>query len=194
MTNAKTNLPSPDDLELLHMRVALIPYYVQGVHAGLKALDLSGKYHALERIEIRVDGVDEPVHSTVLIAYTQTASSMAAIYSRLLLEFLGLRVSGAPSQLQAISKRTRRGDIGIENFRSSDGSPLEKLLPSIVDDFPDPKEVGRAWITTCDFAGQRLAHITDDFKLNGSDVTPMLVRTFETIPQVVNQAFSNKFD
>ena len=175
MTNAKTNLPSPDDLKLLHMRVALIPYYVQGVHAGLKALDLSGKYHALERIEIRVDGVEEPVHSTVLTAYTQTASSMAAIYSRLLLEFLGLKVSGTPSQLQSIAKRTRRGDIGIENFRSADGSSLAKLLPSVVDDFPDPDEVERAWITTCDFAGQRLAHITDDFKLNSIDVTPMLV-------------------
>ncbi|WP_186141978.1 hypothetical protein [Burkholderia gladioli] len=72
-------------------------------------------------------------------------------------------------------KRTRRGDIGIENFRGSDGSSLEKVLPSIVDDFPDPQDVEQAWITTCDFAGQRLAHITDDFKLNGGDVTPMLV-------------------
>ncbi|MFL9885224.1 hypothetical protein PQR66_19430 [Paraburkholderia agricolaris] len=194
MTNARTNVPPPDDLKLMHMRVALIPYYVQSVHAGLKALDISKRYHALERIEIRVDGVDDPVHSTALIAYTQTASSMAAIYSRLLLEFLGLKAGGSPSQLHPIVKRTRRGDIGVENFRGSDGSPLEKVLPSIVDDFPDPQEVERAWITTCDFAGQRLAHITDGFKLNGSDVTPMLVRTFETIPQVVDQAFSNKFD
>ncbi|KVM64125.1 hypothetical protein WJ59_20420 [Burkholderia gladioli] len=67
-------------------------------------------------------------------------------------------------------------------------------MPSIVDDFPDPQDVEQAWITTCDFAGQRLAHITDDFKLNGGDVTPMLVRTFETLPQVVDQAFFNKFD
>ncbi|MFT4063373.1 hypothetical protein [Paraburkholderia sp.] len=119
---------------------------------------------------------------------------MAAIYSRLLVEFLCLRAGGMPSQLQAIAKRTRRGDIGIENFLGSDGSPLEKVLPSIIDDFPDPQQVERAWIMTCEFAGQRVAHITDDFKLNGGDVTPMLVRTFETVPRVLDHAFSNKFD
>lgn len=189
-----TTTLSPAEIKLLGLRVGVIPHYVRGVHAGLKALDLSSKYHPLDGIEIRVDGAEEPVHSTVLIAYAQTTSSMAAIYSRLLLEFLGLKVGGSPSQLQPIVKRTRRGDIGIENFRGSDGSPLEKVLPSIVDDFPDPQEVKRAWIMTCDFAGQRLAHITDDFKLNGGDVTPMLVRTFETVPEVVDHAFSNKFD
>jgi hypothetical protein len=181
-----TNSLSPADLKLLDLRVGAIPHYVQGVRAGLKALELSSRYHPLDRIEIQVDGVDEPVHSTLLIAYAQTTSSMAAIYSRLLLEFLGLKVSGIPSQLKSIAERKMAGDIGIECFRRAEGLPLEKVLPSVVNDFPDPQEVTRAWITTCDFAGQRLAHITNDFKLSGADVTQMLVRTFETVPQLVD--------
>lgn len=194
MTSENTNTASPEDLKMLNLRVNLIPFYVQGVHAGLKALDLGGKYHALDGVEIRVDGVEEPVHSTILAAYTQASSSMAAIYSRLLLEFMGLKVGGAPSQLRPIEKRTRRGDFGIEKFRGPDDTLLEKISPFVVEDFPDPTEVRDAWITTCDFAGQRLTHVTDDFKLNGLDVTLMLVRTFETIPQVVDRAFFNKFE
>jgi hypothetical protein len=64
------------------------------------------------------------------------------------------------SKLQAVGKR-RHGDIGIEHCQRQDGTPLAKVLPTIVQEFPDAKEVEHAWITVCDFAGQRLAHATD---------------------------------
>ncbi|MEX3639667.1 hypothetical protein AB3X89_29830 [Paraburkholderia sp. BR14320] len=120
----------------MNLRLSRIPYYVQGVRAGLAALSLAERHRPMDGIEIRVDGVSEPVCSTFLVVYTETTSSMAAIYSRLLLEFLGLKVGGNPSQLQEINKRTRRGDIGIEDYRRADGTPLAKVLPSVVDHFP----------------------------------------------------------
>jgi hypothetical protein len=176
------------------MRAHIIPYYVRGVQAGLTALSLAKRHHPLDGVEIMVDGVADPVDRTVIAAYTQTISSMAAIYSRLLLEFLGLKVAGTPSRLVSIIDRTHQGDIGIEKFQKTDGSPLAKVSPDVFYSFDDPQEVERAWITTCDFAGQRLAHMTNDFRLNGSDVTPMLARTFETIPKVMTRVFFDQFD
>lgn len=176
-----------------HMRHTIIPYYVQGVFAGSSALGLSDKFDPLARTEIVVEGERDPVYKTVLTVYVQTVSSMAAIYSRLLLEFLGLRSGGIPSALQSVGKR-RNGDIGIEHYQRKDGRSLAKVLPSIVQEFPDAQEVERAWIVVCDFAGQRLAHATDDLRLGNIDVTPMLRQAFETIPQVVSHAFYNALD
>lgn len=170
------------------MRHTIIPYYVQGVFAGSSALTLSERFNPLAMTEIVVEGERDPVYKTVLTMYVQTVSSMASIYSRLLLEFLGLRSGGMPSTLQPVERR-RNGDIGIEHYQHQNGTPLAKVLPSIVKEFPDAHEVERAWITVCDFAGQRLAHATDDLKLGNIDVTPMLRRAFETIPQVVDHAF-----
>lgn len=175
------------------MRHTIIPYYVQGVFAGSSALALSDKFDPLAQTEIVVEGESDPVYKTVLTVYVQTVSSMAAIYSRLLLEFLGLRSGGIPSTLQSVGKR-RNGDIGVEQYQRQDGTPLTIVLPSVVQEFPDSQEVERAWITVCDFAGQRLAHATDDLKLANIDVTPMLRRAFETIPQVVDRAFHNALD
>lgn len=52
----------------------------------------------------------------------------------------------------------------------------------------------QALITVSDLAGQRLAHATNDLKLNGADVTPMMMLTFETVPQLVKDAFFAQFD
>jgi hypothetical protein len=106
----------------------------------------------------------------------------------LLLEFLGLRSGGNPSRLRQIVQR-KDGDIGVEHCRKRDGTPLAMIGPSIVHEFANPSEVERAWIVTCDFAGQRLAHLTDDYKLENADVTPMLRRAFETIPDLVRRFF-----
>ncbi|RDU97860.1 hypothetical protein [Trinickia dinghuensis] len=179
---------APDADRLNHLRYAVIPYYVQGVRAGISALDLSAKHDPLTPLELHLDGVEAPVYSTILTAHTQTASSIAALYSRLLLEFLGLKSTGKPSALVTIQGR-KNGDIGIEHYVRDDDSALSKLDPSCVDYFADSSNVERAWIVTCDFAGQRLAHVTDDYKLDGLDVTPMLRRTFETIPELVSHAF-----
>jgi hypothetical protein len=173
---------------LNHLRYAVIPYYVQNVRAGLSALNLSGKHDPLTPLELHLDGVEAPVYSTILTVHTQTASSIAALYSRLLLEFLGLKSTGKPSTLATIQGR-KNGDVGIEHYVRDDGSALSKLDPSCVHHFTNSSDVERAWVVTCDFAGQRLAHVTDDYKLDGLDATPMLRRTFETIPHLVSRTF-----
>lgn len=102
----------------------------------------------------------------------------------------------APPRISAdsaiLSLLGRDGDIGVEHYQQRDGTPLTMVCPSIVENFDDPAMVERAWIAVCDFAGQRLAHLTDDNKLNNSDVTPMLRRAFETIPELVSRTFFDR--
>jgi hypothetical protein len=178
----------PDSVRVQFAPLVQIPYYVQFLEAGLRALDLAAKYQPLSLIEIVVEGETKAADNGVLTVYAQTASSMAAVYSRLLLEFLGLRSGGNPSRLLPVVQR-KDGDIGVEHYQKRDGTPLKMIAPSIVHEFPDAAEVERAWIVTCDFAGQRLAHLTDDYKLGHTDVTPMLRRAFETIPVLLSRSF-----
>lgn len=181
----------PNPLRVAFAHHTIISYHVQGVLAGLTALDLAEKYDPLSRFEIIVEGESTAAHAGVLTVHVQTVTSMAAVYSRLLLEFLGLRSAGNPSRLVNFTSR-KDGDIGVEHYQQRDGTPLTMVCPSIVENFDDPAMVERAWIAVCDFAGQRLAHLTDDNKLNNSDVTPMLRRAFETIPELVSRTFFDR--
>ncbi|WP_152680401.1 hypothetical protein [Chromobacterium subtsugae] len=172
---------------LLHMRHTIIPFHIRGVVAGLWALNLGAEHSLFTPVEIHIEGVQEIQHETVL-SYAQPIWCMGAIHSRFLLEFVGLKSKGSPSRLETIGVR-KQGDIGIECYQCANGTFLRMLEPSIVDCGPDPEVVRRAWVGTCDFAGQRLAHATDDYKLQNSDVTAMLRRTFETIPNLISHCF-----
>ncbi|MGS1023889.1 hypothetical protein [Burkholderia glumae] len=185
-----TTMPNqqPSAGSLAEIRRTLIPFYQQALYAGLRALELDQKFDVLERIDIRVEGIAEPVHSTIMGAFTQSTSSIAAVYSRLLLEFLGLKTGGSSSALVSTGKR-RPADIGVEMFCDRHGVAVPKIDPSIVAIFANSNNVAKAWIATCDFAGQRLAHITTDWRLNGADVRPMLALTFETLPIVLQKYF-----
>lgn len=176
---------------LFHVCHNTLPFHVQVVQGGLLSLSLEEKYSWGDHLEIRVRGEDIPAQTGILITYTQTATCMAAVSARLLLEFLGLKRAGTPSAPWQQPVRRRPDDIGIENYRQPglDGQPFSTVSPSVVSEFPNPGEVERAWITVCDFAGQRLAHLTDDTKLDGADVTPMLRVAFETIPKLVDHKF-----
>ncbi|MBL3963096.1 hypothetical protein H3O04_11355 [Burkholderia sp. KCJ3K979] len=183
------------EIRLLHMRHTIIPYHIRGVVAGLSALDLGAKYDPFTPVEIRIEGTEPEVQRETLLSYAQPIWCMGAIHSRFLLEFMGLKSKGSPSRLETIADKERRpGDIGIESYQRADGSFLLRLAPSVVDCFPDADVVRSAWIGTCDFAGQRLAHATDDYKLQSGDVTAMLRRTFETIPDLVSHWFHNQLD
>lgn len=180
---------------LLHMRHTIIPFHVRGVTAGLLALDLGAKHDLFTPVEIHIEGSAPEVQRETLLSYVQPIWCMGAIHSRFLLEFVGLKSKGSPSRLETITdKERRRGDIGIECYQLPNGTFLRRLEPSIVDTNSDPEVVRRAWIGTCDFAGQRLAHATDDYKLQNGDVTEMLRRTFETIPDLINHYFFSQID
>jgi hypothetical protein len=181
---------------LLQMRRAIIPFHVKGVEAGLLALDLGAKHDPFTPVEIHIEGLNpEVVQRETILSYAQPIWCMGAIHSRFLLEFVGLKSKSPPSRLETITDKERRpSDIGIECYQHANGTFLRRLEPSIVDDNPDPEVVRRAWIGTCDFAGQRLAHATDDDKLQNGDVTAMLRRTFETIPDLIKRCFDNQLD
>ncbi|WP_330727866.1 hypothetical protein [Burkholderia multivorans] len=187
--------PLTKDDRLLHMRHTIIPFHVRGVMAGLSALDLAARHDLFSPVEIRIEGTNTEVHRETLLSYAQPIWCMGAIHSRFLLEFVGLKSKGSPSRLEAIGKNERKpSDIGIECYKRADGTFLERLEPSIVDSSPDPDVVRRAWIGTCDFAGQRLAHATDDYKLQNGDVTEMLRRAFETIPALIDLCFHSRLE
>ncbi|WP_258898294.1 hypothetical protein [Burkholderia glumae] len=124
-----TTMPNqqPSAGSLAEIRRTLIPFYQQALYAGLRALELDQKFDVLERIDIRVEGIAEPVHSTIMGAFTQSTSSIAAVYSRLLLEFLGLKTGGSSSALVSTGKR-RPGDIGVEMFCDRHGVAVPKLI------------------------------------------------------------------
>ncbi|VVE27814.1 hypothetical protein PPN31114_03492 [Pandoraea pneumonica] len=173
------------------MLLHIIPYYKMSVEYGLHALQLASKHNQLAPLRVYVDQEAEPVHETTVNMYTHPISNMAAVHCRLLLEFVGLRSGGQLSDLVEIKER-KKGDVGIEDFWDIGGSPLHRLPLGVVHRFPQPEKVRRAWVATCDFAGQRLAHATYDNKLNGVDVTPMLHLAFETVPRIVGDEFLAK--
>jgi hypothetical protein len=180
---------------LLHMRYTIIPYHVRGVMAGLSALRLAETHDLLTPVEIHIEGPEPEVWCETVLSYAQPIWCMGAIHSRFLLEFMGLKSKGSPSSLHTVTDKERKpSDIGIECYQRADGTFLDRLEPSIVEYGPDPDVVRRAWPATCDFAGQRLAHATDDYKLQNGDVTAMLRRTFETIPDLVSRYFHDQLN
>jgi hypothetical protein len=93
---------------LLHMRHTIIPFHVRGVVAGLSALDLGAKHDLFTPVEIHIEGPNPGVQRETLLGYTQPIWCMAAIHSRFLLEFVGLKSKGSPSRLETITDKERR--------------------------------------------------------------------------------------
>jgi hypothetical protein len=184
-----------DAAKFLRMR-AIIPCYVQQIRSAAKALKLQSKYGGLCIINVRInleDDHDHVIHTlhTTLYDYTQPMVSMGAINARLLLEFLGLKVSNANHPtLAAIGKRRQDSDIGIECYQRPDGKQLTLLDPSTLPSYITD-EMKQAWCTCINFANQRLVHITDDSKLTCKNVRDALQLTFETVPCLVECAFLN---
>lgn len=178
------------DSRLFEMQTMIIPYHVQQLRYGAMALELDKRHVLLAGMDVYVDGVKEPVHRSILSTFTQPVSCMAAMYARLLLAFLGLAAVGQTMSTLTVARRN--GDIGIENFIREDGVPFELLAPTVANRFDSPNDVLRAWAETCNFANQRLAHLTDDRKLNGADVREPLLCAFETIPEVIQREFFDR--
>lgn len=171
---------------LRDLRYTIIPHQMRGVAAGLAALDLDAHPEPLfSRDHCGGDGVTYDS----LLAYTRPVVCVAAIHCRALLAFLGLQSNGS-SALSAVSTtRLRASDIGIDRFKGADGAPLQLVSLSVVESLPASRETARAWAMTCDFAAQRLTDAMTDPQLASGAITPMLRRTFETVPVVVNEWF-----
>ncbi|WP_144107978.1 hypothetical protein [Paraburkholderia sp. BCC1886] len=185
MQSSQSTPDQPDHSLLRDMRYTIIPHRLRGITAGLAALDLEANPDTL--VTLAPDSADAVQHDA-LVAYTRPVTCVAAIHSRALLQFLGLQCNG--SSLDTLAGEPRSADeLWIGTFRGNDGAPLDVVPASVVDAWHDPEEIALAWLTTSDFAAQGLANAMADPKLTSAAITPMLRRTFETLPKVVNQWF-----
>lgn len=182
LTSGPTLDHSPHSL-LRDMRYTIVPHQVRGITAGLAALDLEADPARLFP--------DEP-EGNELVAYTRPVICVAAIHCRMLLRFLGLQSNGSPTLVSVAHDSRDPHEVRIEMFSQSDGTPLERVPPSVVECYPDPCGIARAWTATSDFSAQGLAQALIDPSLSSGSITPMLRLTFETIPELVQRWFHER--
>ncbi|HZZ11749.1 MAG TPA: hypothetical protein VFE79_13760 [Paraburkholderia sp.] len=186
MPTSQPTIAEPAHSLLRDMRYTIIPHQLRGVSAGLAALALEA---APERLFAHAHCGGDTIQCHDVRAYTRPVVCVAAIHCKALLQFLGLQSRGA-SALGVVARSERRpGDVSIDMFKGSNGMPLEPVPLSVIERFPDSQEIARAWSTTCNFAAQRLTRAMTDPMLTSGSITPLLRRTFETIPVVVDQWF-----
>ncbi|CAE6875966.1 hypothetical protein R69608_01399 [Paraburkholderia nemoris] len=180
----------PTEDRLTHMRWIVIPHILMSIRQAAQALELERQHGILAFVTVKVDATDTPAQRTLLGAYTQPIIAMGVLRCRYLLEFLGIKTTGAPPTLRAIDRR-RNGDVGVEHFTSATGTRLSRVTPDgAASLFRAHVSTPRAWATVIEIANQRLAHPTDDYKLSGtSSLGTQLQTTFSTIPELVYVKF-----
>ncbi|WP_322106897.1 hypothetical protein [Paraburkholderia sp. J41] len=181
---------------LRDLRYTMIPHQLRGVAAGLAALDLEARHDGAHPLQLRADG--NAVQYDTLLGYTRPVACVAAIHCRALLRFLGLEGDG-DAALRAIEAHQRHygdagtmsdaRDVSIDVFKDAHGSPLTRVPLCAVERYPEPRAVARAWAATCDFAAQPLALALRDPRLASGQMAPLLRRTFETLPELLERWF-----
>lgn len=173
------------------MRQLILPVVIREVKSAREALELERRHSIMAFMTITVEDTGTPDLRTLLGAYTQPVIAMGVLRCRYLLEFLGIKTSGAPPALKAIGKPRRDDDIGIEHFARRDGQLLARVTPDEAErTFPEHSGTGSAWATVIEIANQRLAHPTDDRKLSGTGMLyEELATAFATIPELLYVKF-----
>lgn len=177
----------PTAERLARMQGVIIPHSLKCIEQATEALELERRYGVFELATLTIDNAPEESWPRLFLsAYTQPVISVGVLRCRYLLEFLGIKTTGAPPVLKAIERR-RNGDIGIEHFTSESGARLSRVTPAeAASVFRARVSTPRAWATVIEVANQRLAHPTDDFKLSGTgSVNTQLGTTFATIPKLL---------
>ncbi len=183
---AATTMREPATERLERMRDVILPVVIKEITYAQQAFEMERRHSVLAFVTLAVDDTDT-VDRTLLGKYTQPVIAMGVLRCRYLLEFLGIKAAGAPPELQAVSRRSHDGDIGIEHFTRSDGRQLARVTPvEAASLFPAHPDTLTAWATVITIAGQRLAHPTDDAKLSGRGLLhDELALTFATIPELL---------
>ena len=136
-----------------------IPYRMHAIAWGLIFLKATREWSQIKRMEITLDG------ELSIIGYhpslTNPSIEMAIIYSRVLLEFLGLGTNKDKTQLTVIKDR-KPGDVGIEKFKAIDGSNLTKIsVNSALDTYPGKRtDAEKALLLLISNAHKAVAHLT----------------------------------
>jgi len=190
------NTTLSEELRLDHMAHTIIPYRLRLIADARDMLALECKYGLLTDIDLMIDingGSQISAFRSVLSSVTQPTITLATIYCRCLLEFLGLGIDkkANPVGLIALRNSRRSDDVGIEHFNGDDG-PLSRLTPSDAEAHFPETQVAVAWATTIAVANERVAHSTNDRTLAGTDTMPMLKIAFDTVPELIGRALYDK--
>ncbi|MGF6771486.1 hypothetical protein P3T18_003973 [Paraburkholderia sp. GAS199] len=186
MHNAPATADRPAPSLLRDVRYTIVPHQLRGVSAGLAALDLEANPGAL----VMPDRGENAVRHEELVAYTRPVICVAAMHCRSLLQFLGVDCGdGAAMDVATDATSEAAPDIWIGTFDGRNGRRLEPVPLSVLERFGDSQRVQHAWTATARFAAQALVDAMNDPALIDGTLAPMLRRTFETVPDVVNRWF-----
>jgi hypothetical protein len=143
--------------QLLH---ELLPYRMYAVATLNRALQLRAKWSDAPSMTIYVDGKLEIEGN--FDAFANPAIEAGLVHCRALLEFLGLcNRKGVLSNIE----RRRRGDVGIEHFRTADNH-LKMVDPeAVLKRYEGGRtEAEKALLSVFHVANKGLAHITQDLR------------------------------
>lgn len=187
MHSSPSTTRAPAHSLLRDVRYTMIPHQIRGVTAGLSALDLEASPERLSALNEHHSA--DTVRYDNLVAYTRPVTCVAAIHCRTLLQFLGLQSNGSPTPHIVSRDREDIHEVWIGTFKDADGAPLEPVPSAFIERFSNTQEIALAWATTYDFAAQRLTDAMTDSRLTSAAIVPMLRKTFETVPAVVEEWF-----
>lgn len=136
----------------------LLPYRMQAVETLNLALNLGTTWGAAP---MTLYAGDKLVVEGTLHGFTNPCIEAGMMHCRALLEFLGM--CDKNDRLGNIKKR-RSTDIGIEDFNTSSGAPLEMVTPvDAAGRYPGPSgEAENALLAVFHVTNKGLAHVTED--------------------------------
>ncbi len=163
-----------------------IPYRMQSIAWFLRVLDGTWDWKEPKEMHILIDG--KLCISGTHHGLTNPSIEVGIIYSRVLLEFLGLKAKKPKKALVEISDRWD-DDIGIEDF-STNAGPLKKVTVSeALKCYPgDPRDAEESLVTIIAHADKAIAHMTEGLlqdertlglvELGGKGVLELMSRHF----------------
>lgn len=132
-----------------------IPYRLEAIGAMQWACDLLISRHTPEKVQLHFDD-QVVVKSGSFRFFTNPILEIGSVYSRVLLEFLGITASRSKNCLVEVDRRVA-GDVGIENFPNLSRLSTANVLNA---PFGQSEEIERACITTIAVANKAVAHLT----------------------------------
>lgn len=158
-----------------------IPYRLAAVSALTGALELIASWSGPKSLMICFDGKRTIEGNSN--AYTNPVIEAGLMHCRALLEFLGLREKN--NKLAPINeKRSHPGDVGVEQFRDSNGKPLPRVTPKeAVSRYKGERvDAQKALLAVFYATNKGLAHMT--WQLSAPEVSLLLVAS-KGVPALV---------
>jgi hypothetical protein len=162
--------------------LSLLEYRLKAIATGHLALRYAMEWDVVPSIEIYFNG--KQVVEGTATAFTNGAIESAIIHSRVLLEFLGLKIDGQAKLTQI--ERRKTDDQAIEQFIGLSKLSIERA----VNPYPGPKEEAeRALAHVIHLANKGLAHNTSSFTNRNDEGAKLLEIAFRGVPKLMANYF-----